>query len=178
MKRTWAIVLALLLAVALVSAAEAQARWFEDPHGDTFGSPPGDRADSDLTDASQGHSGDRLVHVVKLAGRAPDVARDDREALLFLDVAHDWGATFDQCDYFVDRSGDRAGIYRCGTAERIGTARVAQRNGNGIRFSFDSDAIGDPSGYDWAVAVRGVATGEEFDRLPDGPENYHRHEYR
>jgi hypothetical protein len=175
------IALAVSAIVALGTAAEASAAtWLEDPYGDTFGSPPGARADVDITDANYGRSGDRLVHVVKVAGHMPSPGRDDLEALLLIDVPGDWGGTSDYCDYYVDRTGDRPGVFRCGTGEWVGAARVAARNGNGIRYTFSRAAIGDPSSYSWAISMRGDANGvrDEFDRMPDGLENFHRHDLR
>jgi hypothetical protein len=180
MRRT-RILAGVVTVVVLATIAEgASAAWVEDPHGDTWGFPPVERADVDITDASYARSGDRLVHSVKVAGHVPSPDRDDVEALLLIDVAEDWGGTNDYCDYFVDRSGGRAGVYRCGTRERIGRARVVQRNGNTIRYVFSAAAIGDPAAYDWAISTRGEANGvrDEFDRLPDGLENFHRHQVR
>lgn len=181
MTKVWTIVITVVAVVVLVSTAEAVAgEWAEDPYGDTFGFPPGARADVDLTDAYAGTSRDRVVHVAKVAGQIPNPERDDLEALLLIDVAGDWGGTNDHCDYYVDRSDAGAGVFRCGTRERIGSARVVQRNGNGIRYTFRADAIGNPAAYDWAISMRGDANGvrDEFDRLPDGLENFHRHDLR
>jgi hypothetical protein len=179
--RARTIAFAVSAVAALATAAEAAgAGWLEDPYGDTFGSPPGPRADVDLTDAYYGRAGDRLIHVVKVAGQMPSPERDDLDALLLIDVPGDWGGTHDYCDYYVDRSGDGAAVYRCGSGQRMGSARVVRRNGNGIRYTFSRAAIGDPDSYDWALSMRGDANGvrDEFDRLPDGLENFHRHSLR
>jgi hypothetical protein len=170
-----------VIAIAVpATAAEPDGHWVEDRYGDTFGSPPGARADVDLTDAYYGSSGDRIVHVVKVAGNMPAPQRDDVEALLLIDIGGDGGNNNDYCDFYVGRSGDRAGVHRCGTGERVGSARVVARNGNGVRYSFSARAIGSPDYYDWAVSMRGDANGvrDEFDRLPNGLENFHRHTLR
>lgn len=181
MRRRWLLVPLSVLAIAVpATIAEGAGSWVEDPHGDTYGSPQVARADVDLTDAYHGTSGDRAVHVVKVAGHMPAPQRDDVEALLLIDIGADGAGNSDYCDYYVDRSGDRAGVYRCGSGERVGRARVVARNGNGLRYTFSLEAIGSPAYYDWAISMRGDANGvrDEFDRLPDGLENFHRHSLR
>ena len=163
--------LASLAAAALLAAAPlglADSGSFPDPRGDL--DPTGARKPSsshDLVRATQAHSKRRLVHTVTVAGDAPNPAAAP-VPVIWIEVPDEPNGT-SQCRYFVGRQDGRLGVFTCGYAERVGSARIRRTSPSTVRYEFSPRAIGNPGRYFWAVASYGPAenTQGDIDRLPD-----------
>jgi hypothetical protein len=149
---------------------------FSDPSGDldpVGATNPGPRYD--IVRATHGHaSRGRLVHTVTVAGQA-SVAD---QFLWIEDPERPNGTSY--CRYFVGRHEGRTGVFTCGYADRVGSARIRRTSSNTIRFEFSPRAIDNPARYDWAAVSFGPSGGSTgyIDRVPSGDHAFIGHELR
>jgi hypothetical protein len=162
---------AVLVAVPLGIAATSGGT---DERGDVEGSPSGGADRADIVRATAGRTSDgQIKHTVTVAGSAADPASGDLATYIYIEAQTDAGA-MDECTFFVGRYHGRLGVYLCGTAERLGSARVVRTSEHTTRYTFSPRAIGNPKTYQWAAITRGVTnargTFTRHDRLPSGDE--------
>ena len=166
------------LAVAPLGVAGSGS--ISDPRDDLWAEPSESKASLDIVRASFGHaSGGRLVHKLTLAGAAPDPASANVPLLYLEDPVRPNGGT-SYCRYFVGRKDGRLGVFTCGYAERVASARIRRTSSNTLRYEFSARAIDNPSSYQWAFVTRGTAFGTQadLDRLPDGDHSFATHDLR
>jgi hypothetical protein len=150
---------------------------FSDPRGDLDSDGSMDAGPRyDLVRATHGHTeSGRLVHTVTVAGSA---STGD----LFLrieDPEMPNGTT--QCRWFVGRHDGRFGVFTCGYADRVGSARVRRISSSTVRFEFSPRAIDNTASYQWAAVSEGPSDGGVtalFDRLPSGDHAFITHRLR
>jgi hypothetical protein len=162
---------AVLVAVPLGIAATSSGT---DERGDVEGAPAGGAARADIVSATAGRTSDgQIKHTVTVAGAAADPAQGDLVTYLYIEAPVAPSAHHD-CTYFVGRHRGRIGVYLCGTAERLGSARVVRTSANTTRYTFSPRTIGNPKTYEWAVVTRtlgnAVGTRTRHDRVPTGDE--------
>jgi len=170
--------LAAAAVMALAPLVLAQGSSGDDARGDVLGEPAGGQEAADIVRANAAQkNGDQLVHKVTIAGRAADPAADGLVPHLLINVRGRPNGT-SACDFFVGRHDGRLGAFTCGTTTRVAKARVVRTSERSTRYTFDADAIGDPSRYDWAFAIDGPSDGTEVthDRLPDNENVFLTHE--
>jgi hypothetical protein len=179
-----------LIALVVVSAAALAAAPLgiagsgsvSDPRDDLWAQPTsGGSASLDMVRATFGHAGNgRLVHTVTLAGAAANPAGGGNvPTLLIEDPARPNGGT-SLCRYFVGVHKGRLGVFTCGYADRVASARISRTSSNTIRYEFSARAIDNPATYDWAFVTRGTVFGTQgdLDRLPDGDHSFLTHRLR
>jgi hypothetical protein len=165
-------VLATLVAVPIGIAATSSGN---DGRGDVMGSPAGGSGQVDIVRGTASNSGGQITHKVTVAGSAANPSQDTHVPLIYIEAQTDAGNA--ECTFFVGRHRGRAGVYRCGTADRVGSARIVRTSGSALRYTFSARALGNPSTYEWAVITRSPGNGgpgafTRYDRLPDGDDYY------
>jgi hypothetical protein len=173
---TAAVALATAGALAAPSSAGSSGA-FADPRGDLFGTTD---SSSDIVRISFGHSGGRIVHTVGLAGNAPNPA-SQQVPRLYINPSNRANGT-SECGLFVGRHRGRLGVFVCGYANRIASARIERTSARTIRYSFTPGAIGNPRSYEWAAvtAATNTDTGGAYraDRAPSSDSTFHTHTLR
>jgi hypothetical protein len=134
---------------------------------------PGPRYD--IVRATEGHtSRGRLVHTITVAGNA---SLDD----LYVFIQHSELPNYTrECRWFVGRFDGRAGVFTCGYAERVASARVRRTSSSTVRFEFSPSAIENVASYEWAAVARGPTerTHAYLDRLPTADNDFITHRLR
>ena len=168
----------LVVAIAALAAAVPlgmAATSGSDERGDVFGSPPGGSAGADIVSASARRSSNgQVTHTITTAGTPADPAGDGVIPVVYVESPTEGNGTA-ECSHFVGRYRGRLGVFRCGYADRTGSARIV-RSGNSLRYTFSPRAIGNPRSYDWAAVTRGNSgergTPTRYDRLPSVDDLY------
>ena len=147
-----------------------------DERGDVEGSPDGGAPAADIVRASAGtDSRGRLTHKVTVAGTAADPSGDGIVPTLYIELP-DQANAVSECTVYVGQYKGRLGVYRCGTNERLGSAKVVRTSTHTTRYTFSKRALGSPSTYDWAVVTRARSTANgswtRHDRLPTHDDVY------
>jgi hypothetical protein len=147
-----------------------------DARDDVEGSPPGGASAADLVRATAGtNSRGQLVHTVTIAGTAADPSGDGPVPGIHIELPAQPNAVA-ECTVFVGQFKGRLGVYRCGTGERLGSAKVVRTTSHTTRYTFSPRALGSPRSYDWAVITRARTTTNgswtRHDRLPSGDDAY------
>ena len=169
-----AIAAGVVLAIAPLGFANSGS--FSDSRGDVGPvgtADPGPRYD--IVRATQGHtSRGRLVHTVTVAGSA---SVDDLYLFIQNRELPNYTA---ECRWFVGRFDRRFGVFTCGNAERVASARVRRTSSSTVRFEFSPSAIENVGSYDWAAVARGPTEGTHayLDRVPSGDLAYITHRLR
>ncbi len=148
-----------------------------DPRGDQ--DPAGSSARYDIVRSTFGHaSGRRLVHTVTMAGDVGNPASAEVPQIYIEDPDAPNGTA--TCRYFVGRHDGRLGVFTCGYADRVASARIRRTGSSTVRYEFKQSAIGSPASYRWAVVSRGPTIGTTgiVDRLPSGDNAFHTHRLR
>ena len=172
--------LGLVLATAFLAVTPlglAGSGSFSDPRGDQ--DPSSASANFDIVRATYGHSKGRLVHTVTVAGTIANPASADPPELWIEDPEAPNNTS--DCRYFVGRFEGRLGVFTCGYAERVGSARIRRTSSTTVRYEFSPKAIGSPDSYRWAFLTRTTAAGGTLalvDRLPSGDHRFHTHALR
>ena len=132
----------------------------------------------DIVRATFGHSNGRLVHTVSVAGDIANPTSTDPPMLLIEDPKAPNGIA--QCRYFVGRFEGRLGVFTCGYADRVASARIRRTSSSTVRYEFSRKAIGSPASYRWAFVTEATTNGTKFlvDRLPTGDNAFHTHTLR
>jgi hypothetical protein len=179
MRRTLlALSLALAATGALAAPSVAGSGAFADPAGDVFDGPQ--RGSLDIVRTSYGHSGSRITHTVGLAANAPNPSSQPVPRL-YINIAGRANGT-SECAVFVGRHKGRLGVFSCGYADRVGSARIERTSSKTIRYTFSASAIGNPRSYDWA-AVTSTGSSERnsavrADRAPSADQSFYTHALR
>jgi hypothetical protein len=172
------VALAILALTAPVVAADGDK--ISDASGDVEGEPVGGASSADIVKAANGHAkGGDLWHAVTVKGTAADPAKGGLVPYLYIEVPNRANGT-SECAYFVGRHRGKLGVFTCGYADRIAKARIVRTSAHTIKYTFNRDAIGNPSWYDWAFAVIGGSDGTavQHDRSPSQDDVYVRHTVR
>ncbi|HEX8067935.1 MAG TPA: hypothetical protein VF520_15565 [Thermoleophilaceae bacterium] len=172
-----------IAALAAVASLAVPALALDDNSGDVLGDPSNDslgaaqsgKGDVDIVSATAATAKrGNLVHTVTVAGRIANPAKgEELVPLLLINVPSYPGATYD-CDFYVGRTSRGAGVYECGYDTKVASARIVRAGRRTIRYTFPARAIRSPRAYGWAFGIRGHGNGGriEFDRVPDGTQNF------
>jgi hypothetical protein len=133
----------------------------------------------DIVRATFGHSKGKLVHTVTVAGDVPNPASSAEVPMLFIEDPENPNNS-SQCRYFIGRHDGQLGVFTCGYAERVASARITRTSSNTIRFEFKPSAIDNPASYQWAAQTKGPSEGTSayLDRLPSFDEDFLTHKLR
>ena len=167
---------ALVVTLGAVPLGIADTVTGSDERGDVEGSPPGGPSAADIVRASAGtDSRGRLTHTVTIAGTAADPSGNGIVPAIYIELPDQANAVA-ECTVYVGQLKGRLGVYRCGTNERLGSARVVRTTTHTTRYTFSKRALGSPSTYDWAVITRARSTANgswtRHDRLPTPDDVY------
>ena len=188
MRRALTVVAAVLTAaLAAVPLAASGASGGTDARGDVEGAPAGGASGADLVRATAGRaSGGRLTHTVTVAGSAADPSGGGVVPQLYIELPDGTGS-YDsngtaECTLFVGRHRGRTGVFRCGYADRVGSARIVRTSASTTRFTFSRSVLGGARQYDWAFITR-TQGGERgaltvHDRLPSSDDAFLRYRVR
>lgn len=168
------------IALAAAPLVVANSGSVSDPRGDLWAEPSGGGGSLDIVRATFGHtSKGNLIHTVTLAGAAANPASGGNVPNLLIEDPVLANGNAD-CRYFIGRHGGRLGVFTCGYADRVASAKIRRTSSNTIRYEFSPRAIDDPTTYDWAFVAEGAAMGTEaqLDRLPDGDHSFLTHKLR
>jgi hypothetical protein len=153
-----------------------------DSRGDVEGNPAGGAERADIVRATAGtNSRGQLTHTVTIAGSAADPKGGGIVPALYIELPDQANAVA-ECAVLVGQFRGRLGVFRCGTGERLGSAKVVRTSTHTTRYTFSKAALGNPSSYDWAVVTRANATDNgswtRHDRLPSSDDEYLRYSLR
>jgi hypothetical protein len=172
--------LAALAILAFGAPVVASSDRISDASGDVEGEPVGGAGSADIVRVANGHGKNGVVwHSVSVSGAAADPARDGLVPLLYIETPDQANGT-SECAWFVGRHRGKLGVFTCGYGDRVAKARIVRTSSRTIKYTFDRDAIGNPSWYDWAFVIRGASDGTavQHDRAPSPDETYFRHTLR
>ena len=170
------LIASLVIALVAVPLGIADTVRGTDARGDVEGSPAGGASAADLVSATAGtNSRGQLTHTVTIAGSAANPSGGGIVPQLYIETP-DQANPVAECAVYVGQYKGRLGVYRCGTNERLGSARVVRTTGHTTRYTFSPRALGSPSSYDWAVVTRARTTTNgswiRHDRLPSADDAY------
>jgi hypothetical protein len=181
MRRTLPVLALVALTIfAIVAPVGASSERLSDASGDVEGEPAGGATRADITRVANGHGkkGD-VWHSVSVSGAAADPAKGGLVPFLYIEVPNRANGT-SECTYFVGRHRGKLGVFTCGYGDRVGKARIVRTSEHTTKYTFNRDAIGNPSWYDWAFVIRGASDGTavQHDRSPSPDDVYFRHTLR